>query len=247
MSMESFVEIIVGGTLNDVATAVRRHAHLTVGDLDGKSPLMYAADRVDDEATISNVVFTLLREGARTHAGVFSSTSPLCYAARKSPHVLRVFAFYEQDWDKYKDYETRPWEIALSASSINFKTIWPYVPAWAMQTRTTRGSTLLIEVVKECPEQLMLVLADSRMEAMIDVPDVNGETPLAHAACLKYDRKTATYALLKHRASLLYWKNDRVIAFAAVDETEGQRYMRNRIRFPSTPTEFDARFTYWYN
>lgn len=247
-------DIIRYATLDVVLKTVKRYKELILGiDETGASPLMCAADRpLEHISHLGYLVQQLLIAGANFYAGEHEN-SPLCYAATKSPDVLSIFVQFENNWDIYDRYPTKPWQYALYTSPRNFTTILPYIPKHLINRFSVTGFSLLTEVVIQQPRLTPLVLCDRAFVALVNIPDEKGETPLSHAASLEKCRPLVTGALLEHGASLLFAKNGRYAFFNRFThssddiDTVGLEYIRRRIEFPYITEPFNYRYMFWYN
>ncbi len=250
ISQDVFNDIIRYGTIYEIAMAVEKHREMVVG-FDGRrmSPLMCAADRVNATRQELDTLLTLLiRCGAKMDAGCFSQSTPLCYAATKTPQVVRAFSSHETNWELYASFETKPWQIALRVSEENFAAMLPCIPVKLIAGYDALGQTPLIELIVERPFLASKLIAQLPWNMMVNIPDANGEAPLAHAAKLDRHRYEVVSALLRCGATLLYYKNDKAIfwGYGSVDATAGIIYIRNRIRFAKNKTLFDDKYDRWY-
>lgn len=249
ISQDTFNDIIRHASIYEVALAVEKHRHMVVGfDGQGMSPLMCAADRVGvTRQELDVLVGLLIKAGAKMDAGRYSESTPLCYAATKGPHVLSVFAKYETNWKLYTSFETKPWQIALHASIENFVVMLPYLTIELCTGYDVWGHTLLIEMIRWRPYLAWKLASRLPFRRMVNTPDRNGETPLAHAARLDEGRHAVVSALFRCGATLLFHANNVTIGWSdATRITPGLDYIRKRIRFTQDTSPFDVKYDAWY-
>lgn len=256
ISQEYFNRVIREGTIEEAFTVIERYPEMVIGiDVNGYCPLMCVADRRfkwPEEAVA--LVDKLILVGAKMHSGCFFSVTPLYYAANKSALALQALVRHESHWENYLTSIVTPWRVALYSSATNFEIILPFIPAAAALFRNFLGQSLLIEVVAQCPSVTIKALAHLHFRELINVPDDNGETPLAHAARLTYSREEAVQALLACGADLLYAKNGRSFYYSDVNNQRGSvprssaaiNYIRQRIAVSFDHAPFENRYATWY-
>lgn len=256
ITQEQFNDVMRYGSPQDVLDCKRRYPEMMTGiDRDGFCPLMCIADRkFSNTREVEEMLDFLTRSGAKMHSGCFFSTTPLYYAATKSPRILQAFVKYEQDWDTYVDNAVTPWRVALYTSEANFEIMLPFIPAKAAQHRNYLGQSLLVEVIQQWPSLTLKMVTYPHFRALIDVPDDNGETPLAHSAKLTYNRADASRALIDCGADVIYKKDDKTFYYADTLNQRGNAprsvravdYIRHRICHGFDHSPFEVRYTTWY-
>lgn len=250
ISQDAFNDIIRYGTVYDVALAIEKHREAVVGfDSKGMSPLMSAADRASGSRQELEIIVTLLiKAGAKMDAGRYSQRTPLCYAATKAAHVVRVFIKHETNWDLYASFEVKPWQVALRTSSENFLVMLPYVPSRLLVGYNATGHTLLIELILERPELVPKVASELPFRNMANITDINGEAPLAHAAKLDDRRFEVVTALFRCGAMLLFYRNGHSVFWAdrLRPSTPGTEYIRARVRYACDQVPYDFQYDAWY-
>ncbi|MFY7868414.1 MAG: hypothetical protein ACOVQN_02850 [Exiguobacterium sp.] len=251
ITQDEFNQIISKGTVAEIASIIK-YKEMVIGfDSQGYSPLMRAADRHSD---VETVVTMLIDAGAKMHSGCFFSMTPLCYAATKSPGVLKVFIEKERNWDFYKDFPIKPWQFALYTSSLNFLAILPYIPNEEITAKDEFGRTLLMEIVTHCSVMMRCILDDRRFSSMVEATDNCGFTALAYSLLLTTTRVDAVVALRAYGANLLFKNGDRCIYFINNKRQRSSptklpymlEYARNRLRNTKDHSEFDRQYLLWY-
>jgi hypothetical protein len=256
ITQDQFNDVIRFGKPEEVYQTIQRYPEMVIGiDEDGFCPLMCVADRkFTSWEDADEMVSVLIHAGAKMHSGCYFLTTPLYYAASKSPHILQAFVRYEMRWNTYSGNPITPWRVALYASSNNFEIILPYIPPEAANYKNAFGQTLLVEVIMQWPALTIKMLAHAHFRALIEVPDDNGETPLAHAAKLTYNRHDATQALLDCGADVIFKQGYRRIYYSDADNqksyiprsTAAVNYIRHRITHGFDHSPFEIRHLNWY-
>lgn len=256
ITQEQFNDVIRYGTIQDINDFMRRYPEMVIGiDSDGFCPLMCVADRkFSNRKEVDDMLAAMIAAGAKMHSGCYFNTTPLYYAATKSHIILQAFVSRERHWHAYVDNAITPWRVALYTSEVNFEVMLPHIPPEAAHHRNYLGQSILIEVIQQWPALTMKMLAHAHFRDLIDVPDDNGETPLAHAAKLTYNRAEATSALLSCGADLIYTKDDRKFFYSDTLNQRGNAprsplavsYIRHRICHGFDHSPFEVRYTTWY-
>lgn len=256
ISQEHFNQIIRQGTIEEVFKAIEAYPEMVIGiDREGSCPLMSVADRHFRHADDADaLVAKLISTGAKMHSGCFFSATPLYYAAARSPLALQALVKYETSWGSYVGNVVTPWRVALYTSEANFEIMMPYIPEAAVSFRNYLGQSLLIEVVLQRPMLVIKMLAHAHFRTLIDEPDMYGETPLAHAARILFNRDEAVDALLRCGADLLYTKDGRKIYYSDARNMRGTTprsaiavsYVRERLSNGFDHSPFAMRYKTWY-
>lgn len=256
ITQDEFNDVIRFAKPEEVYQTIQRYPEMVIGiDGDGFCPLMCVADRkFANWEEADEMISVLVHAGAKMHSGCYFLTTPLYYAATKSPHILQAFIRYETRWSTYPSNPVTPWRVALYTSQANFEIMLPYIPPEAAKYKNVFGHSLLVEVILQWPSLTIKMLAHSHFRELIEVPDDNGETPLAHAAKLTYSRYDATQALLDCGADLIFKQGYRRIYYNDVNNQRSYiprsalavTYIRHRIAHGFDHSPFEIRYTNWY-